>query len=237
MSIIGRLLGKGEPAEEPREHGIRLIVGIGNPGSEYANTRRNVGFWVANRLARRHGMQFSTKTGSYLLAEGTIDGHPVAVAKPRTFVNASGGAVVHLIRRLKLDHAQEMLVVSDHIDLPAGKVRLRRKGGGGGQKGITDIINKTRTDDFPRIRIGIGRPTVDGEPTWAPDMVADWVLSEPTPEERQLLDAAVTRAIEAIECAVREGIDAAMNRYNRDEPLEARSSSDGGPHPGDDEPM
>jgi PTH1 family peptidyl-tRNA hydrolase len=222
--FVQRLLGgRDDPAEGEAEFRIRLIVGIGNPGNEYANTRRNVGFWVANRLARKHGMQFSAKTGSYLLAEGDIEGHRVAIAKPRTFVNASGEAVVHLIRRLKLDHAQEMLVVSDHIDLPAGKVRLRRKGGGGGQKGIADIISKTKTDEFPRIRIGIGRPTVDGEPTWAPDMVADWVLSDPTPEERASLDAAVARAIEAIELAVRDGIDAAMNVYNRDDEPSAAS--------------
>ncbi|MEX2226797.1 MAG: aminoacyl-tRNA hydrolase [Dehalococcoidia bacterium] len=216
--LLRRLLGGTEEDRgDGREPRIRLIVGIGNPGSEYANTRRNVGFWVANRLARKHGMEFKTKTGSYHLAEGDIEGHTVAIAKPRTFVNASGGPVVHLIRRLKLDDAQEMLVVSDHIDLPAGKVRLRRKGGGGGQKGITDIINKTKTDEFPRVRIGIGRPAVDGEPTWAPDMVADWVLSDPTPAEREVLDAAVARSIEAIECAIRDGIEAAMNRYNRDD--------------------
>jgi PTH1 family peptidyl-tRNA hydrolase len=214
-----KLLGGAEDdaAGEVREYRVRLIVGIGNPGSEYANTRRNVGFWVANRLARKHGMDFNTKTSSYLLAEGEIDGHRIAIAKPRTFVNGSGEAVVHLIRRLKLDDAREMLVVSDHIDLPAGKVRLRRKGGGGGQKGIADIIAKTKTDDFPRVRIGIGRPTVDGEPTWAPDMVADWVLGDPSPEDRALLDAAVARTIEAIECAIRDGIEAAMNRYNRDD--------------------
>jgi PTH1 family peptidyl-tRNA hydrolase len=216
--LVRRLLGGGsEPRTNDGEHRIRLVVGIGNPGNEYANTRRNVGFWVANRLARKHGMEFKTKTGSYLLAEGEIEGRTVAIAKPRTFVNASGEAVVHLIRRLKLDHAQEMLVVADHIDLPAGKVRLRRKGGGGGQKGIADIIAKTKTDEFPRVRIGIGRPTVDGEPTWAPDMVADWVLSDPTTAERELLDAAVARAIEAIECAIRDGVQTAMNRYNRDE--------------------
>jgi PTH1 family peptidyl-tRNA hydrolase len=218
--IVGRFFGRASEQPEQddeRQWRVRLIVGIGNPGSEYAQTRRNVGFWVANRLARKHGLEFSTKTGSYLLAEGQIAGHRVAIAKPRTFVNASGEAVVHLIRRLKLDDAQEMLVVSDHIDLPTGKVRLRRKGGGGGQKGITDIINKTKTDEFPRVRIGIGRPVVDGEPSWAPDAVADWVLSEPTPEERKELDAAVQRAIAAIECAISEDIDAAMNQYNRDD--------------------
>lgn len=216
--LLHRFFGGGHDEEagegEPR---IRLVVGIGNPGSEYANTRRNVGFWVANRLARRHGIDFSTKTGSYLLGEGEIAGRRVAVAKPRTFVNASGAAVVHLIRRLKLDHAQEMIVVSDHIDLPAGKVRLRRKGGGGGQKGIADIIAKTKTDEFPRVRIGIGRPVVQGQPSWAPDAVADWVLSDPTPAERELLDTAVERAIAAIEYAISDGIDAAMNQYNRDE--------------------
>lgn len=216
--LLRRIFGEHEAAAaEPREYGIRLIVGIGNPGSDYANTRRNVGFWVANRLARRHGMEFSTKTNSYLLAEGEIEGRRVAIAKPRTFVNASGAAAVHLIRRLKLDHAQEMLVVSDHIDLPAGKVRLRRKGGGGGQKGIADIIAKTGTDEFPRVRIGIGRPVVQGQPSWEPDDVADWVLGDPTPDEKALLDAAVDRAIAAIECAIRDGIETAMNQYNRDE--------------------
>jgi PTH1 family peptidyl-tRNA hydrolase len=218
--LLRRIFGqRDEPADEPREYGIRirLVIGIGNPGSEYANTRRNVGFWVANRLARRHGMEFSTKTGSYLLAEGEIEGRRVAIAKPRTFVNASGAAAVHLIRRLELDDAQEMLVVSDHIDLPTGKVRLRRKGGGGGQKGIADIIAKTGTDEFPRVRIGIGRPVVGGQPSWEPDDVADWVLGEPSPDEKALLDAAVDRAIAAIECAIRDGIDAAMNQYNRDE--------------------
>jgi PTH1 family peptidyl-tRNA hydrolase len=218
--VIGRLLGRQKPdtgEDAGGEYPIRLVVGIGNPGPDYANTRRNVGFWLANRLARRHGMEFSTKASSYHLAEGEIAGRAVAIAKPRTFVNASGGAVVHLIRRLKLDHAQELLVVSDHIDLPAGKVRLRRKGGGGGQKGIADIIAKAGTDEFARLRIGIGRPVVDGKPSWEPDDVADWVLSEPAPSERELLDAAVERAISAIECALADGIDAAMNRYNRDD--------------------
>lgn len=226
MSFIDRLLrGRPDdnlpPVDVPAEHRIRLVVGIGNPGSEYAHTRRNVGFWLANRLARKHGMEFKTKTGSYLLAEGEIAGHPVAIAKPRTFVNGSGEAVVHLIRRLKLDHAQEMLVVCDHLDLPTGKVRLRRRGGGGGQKGITDIINKAKTDDFPRIRIGIGRPEVNGEPTTAPDMIADWVLSDPAPAEREALDAAVERAIAAAECAIAEGIEAAMNLYNRGESMDS----------------
>jgi PTH1 family peptidyl-tRNA hydrolase len=217
VSILQRLFGARDDSSPREDFSIRLVVGIGNPGQEYANTRRNVGFWLANRLARRHGMEFSTKTGSYLLAEGEIEGHRIAIAKPRTFVNASGAAVVHLIRRLKLDDAQEMLVVSDHIDLPVGKVRIRRKGGGGGQKGIADIISKTKTDEFPRLRIGIGRPVVNGQPSWDPEDVADWVLGDPTPEEREQLDSAIERAIGAVECAIKDGIEAAMNRYNRDD--------------------
>ncbi|MEX2245761.1 MAG: aminoacyl-tRNA hydrolase [Dehalococcoidia bacterium] len=219
--LLRRIFGGGEPALSGddaggREYGVGLIVGLGNPGQQYAGNRRNVGFWLANRLARKHGMEFSAKTSSYLLAEGEIAGRPVAIAKPRTFNNDSGTAVVHLVRRLKLDHASELMVACDHLDLPMGKVRLRRKGGGGGQKGMADIIRKTGTDEFPRVRIGIGRPVVGGEPSREPDDVAGWVLSDPTPEERELLDAGVAHAIEAVECALTEGIEAAMNRYNRD---------------------
>ena len=222
MGLLGKLLrGDDPPKGDDGPHRIRLIIGIGNPGAEYAQTRRNVGFWYANRLARRHGLEFKTKTGTYLLAEGEIGGQLVGIAKPRTFVNGSGEAAVHLIRRLKLDHGQEMLVVCDHLDLPSGKIRLRRKGGGGGQKGISDIIAKTKTDDFPRIRIGIGRPVVGGEPSWEPDDVADYVLSDPSPDERTRLDAAVERAIEATELALADGIEASMNRYNREEPLDS----------------
>ena len=111
---------------------------------------------------------------------------------------------------------RELLVVSDHLDLPAGKVRLRAKGGAGGQKGLKDIIDRTRSDQFPRVRIGIGRPVVRGEPSWEPEDVAGWVLSDPPPDERTVLDAGVERAIEAIECALSEGVAAAMNKYNRD---------------------
>ena len=110
-----------------------------------------------------------------------------------------------------------MLIVCDHLDLPTGKVRIRPDGSGGGQKGVADIIAKTRTDEFPRVRIGIGRPNHRGEPTRDPEHVAAWVLGDPLPEERRLLDAGVDRAVEAIECALSDGIETAMNRYNRDE--------------------
>ena len=215
MSGLLRRIFGGDP-DDDREYSIRLVFALGNPGGEYAHNRRNVGFWVVNRLAKKHGADFGQKTGTYALAEAEIAGRRIAIAKTRTFNNESGNAVMALIRKLKLDDAREMMTVCDHLDLPVGKVRIRRSGGGGGQKGMADIIRKTGTDAFPRARIGIGRPVVRGEPSHDPEHVAAWVLSDPDPDERRILDAAVERAIEAIECAIADGVEAAMNRYNRD---------------------
>ncbi len=200
--------GDGTPSYQ-----VRLIVGLGNPGREYAGNRHNVGFWTVNRLARRHDIDLKT-SGQAALGNGEIGGREVALAKPRTFVNKSGEAVWNLIKRLELDDAQELLVVCDDLDLPVGKVRLRPRGSHGGQKGLQSIIETTGSDQFPRLRIGIGRPVVDGEPSYDPDAVGDYVLSDPPPEERDLLDQAIERAIEAIELALAERIERAMADYN-----------------------
>jgi PTH1 family peptidyl-tRNA hydrolase len=192
---------------------IRLVVGLGNPGKEYAGNRHNAGFWTLNRFARRHGASFEGG-GRAALATITLAGREIALAKPRSFVNESGPAVWDLIKRLKLDDAQELLVVCDDIDLPPGAVRLRPRGGDGGYRGLRSIIDATRSDAFPRLRIGIGRPVVDGRPSYAPDVVAGYVLSDPPPTERDQLDRAVERAIEVIEAALVDGVEAAMQRYN-----------------------
>jgi PTH1 family peptidyl-tRNA hydrolase len=192
---------------------IRLVVGLGNPGREYAGNRHNVGFWTVNRLARRHGIELETG-GQAALGEGEIGGERVALAKPRTFVNKSGDAVANLVRRLALDDARELLLVYDELDLPLGKVRLRARGGAAGQKGIQSIIDAVGSDQFARLRIGIGRPIVHGKPSWDPEAVADYVLADPPPAERDELDRAVERAIEVIECALAEGIDRAMAKFN-----------------------
>jgi PTH1 family peptidyl-tRNA hydrolase len=213
--LLRRFFGrKDKPSdEEPREYRIRLIVGLGNPGGEYSGNRHNVGFRTINRLAKRHGIELSI-SGQAALGRGRIGEHEVALAKPRTFVNKSGDAIWNLIKRLDIDDARELLVVYDELDLPVGKVRLRARGGSGGYKGLKSIIDATGTDEFARLRIGIGRPVVNGEPTWDPEHVANYVLSDPPPDERKLLDEAVDRAVEAIECAVTEDVERAMGRFN-----------------------
>ncbi len=190
-----------------------LIVGLGNPGPVYSHNRHNVGDWCVNRLARLHGVPLKARRLA-AFGEGSISGAPVLLAKPRTFVNRSGRAVAALLRNFQIER-QNTLVVYDDLDLPAGRLRLKPGGGPGGQKGLRSIIAAAGGDDFPRLRIGIGRPLVDGEPSWEPDAVADYVLSDPTPQEAEALKAAVIQGAEAVEAVLGEGLEAAMNRYNR----------------------
>jgi PTH1 family peptidyl-tRNA hydrolase len=190
-----------------------LIVGLGNPGPAYSHNRHNVGYWSVNRLARLHGIPLKVRRLA-TIGEGSIAGVPVLLAKPRTFVNRSGHAVAALLRNFRLK-PDRMLVICDDLDLPVGRMRLRAGGGHGGQKGLRSVIGSIGTRDFPRLRVGIGRPVVDGEPSWEPDMVADYVLNDPTPEEVEVLKAATAEAAEAVETLLREGLEAAMNRYNR----------------------
>jgi PTH1 family peptidyl-tRNA hydrolase len=206
---------KGDQQDAPPPTpAIRLIVGIGNPGREYAHTRHNVGFWCVNRLGRRYSVQLKTHTSLVTMGEGTIEGNKVILAKPRTYVNLSGEAVAALVRRYKVSPG-EVLVICDSLDLPVGAVRVRAQGSHGGHKGLQSIIQRLGVDDFPRIRIGIGRPVVDGEPSWDPEVIAGYVLSDPPVQERRALDEAVAQAIDAVACMVTEGLEAAMNRFNR----------------------
>lgn len=202
-----------EVEQEPAPALIRLIVGLGNPGNEYAGNRHNVGYWVIKRLARRNGMVFKSGRNA-AIGEGTISGRRVTLAKPRTYVNRSGDAVWKLIKQEKLDDASELLIVYDELDLPVAKLRLRAKGGHAGQKGLRSIVEAVGSNQFPRLRIGIGRPVVRGEPSYDPGDVADYVLSDPPPDERALLDDAVGRAAEAIEVALSDGLEAAMRMVN-----------------------
>ena len=190
-----------------------LIAGLGNPGAEYSHNRHNVGYWCVNRLARLHGVTIKAKTLA-TLGEGEVRGVPVVLLKPRTYVNRSGDAVGPALRRWKID-PKRLIVIYDELDLPAGRVRVKAGGGSGGHNGLKSIIAAAGTPDFARIRVGIGRPHVEGEPTWEPEHVAGYVLSDPSPEMVKTLQDAAKRATEAVETILTEGVEAAMNRYNK----------------------
>jgi len=190
-----------------------LVVGLGNPGPAYSHNRHNVGYWTINRLARLHGIPLKARRLA-TVGEGRIGDSEVTLVKPRTFVNDSGHAVAAARKRTRV-RPENILVVYDELDLPAGRLRIKAKGGTAGHKGIKSVAGALASTDFPRVRVGIGRPHVDGEPVWDPDVVAVWVLSDPTPQETKTLQNAVGNAAKAVEVVLEEGVEAAMNRYNK----------------------
>ena len=189
-----------------------LIVGLGNPGPPYSRNRHNAGYWCVNRLARLHGVRMKARRLASL-GEGSVAGRDVLLAKPRTYVNRSGHAVSAILKHAKLS-PDRMLVICDDLDLALGKLRLRPAGSHGGHNGLRSIVGAVG-NGFPRLRIGIGRPMLDGHPLTDPDVVAVYVLSDPTPQQAKALEAAVVEAAQAVETLLAEGLEAAMDRYNR----------------------
>lgn len=185
---------------------MRLIVGLGNPGSEYAGTRHNVGFEVIDRLARRHCIALRRRALRAVLGEGEIEGKRVILARPMTYMNLSGEAVGAIARMHQIPPA-DILVVVDDIALPLGRLRLRLKGSSGGHNGLESIQRHLHTEEYPRIRIGVG-PALPGR-------MVDHVLSRFKPEERETIEEALERAVDAIEMALRENFEKAMSVYNR----------------------
>jgi len=184
---------------------VRLIVGLGNPGQAYAETRHNVGFWVVAAAAAEAGMRFR-RHGEVLRAGGRLAGQAVTLAKPQSYMNRSGPVVAGLIGELGLD-LSEVIVIHDDLDLDPGRLRIKARGGHGGHNGVLSIIDTLESDRFARVKIGIGRP---------PDGVgaADYVLAPVSARERAVLDEAVQQAVRAVECWVSEGLMTAMNRFN-----------------------
>ena len=206
------------PDREPSEAGDErrrpvLVVGLGNPGGEYGNTRHNLGARCIALLARRHNATLE-RHGRIDRASIAIGGRALHLGRPRAFVNESGAPIAAELRRLALGPPQ-LLLIYDDLDLPVAQVRLRGRGGHGGNNGMKSIIDEVGSGDFARIRIGIDRPYDDGVPVRDPDRIADWVLAEPGAGERERLEAAVLVVAEAIEVAVRDGLEIAMNRFNR----------------------
>jgi len=182
-----------------------MIVGLGNPGRRYADTRHNVGFMTVEELVRRHGAAETAERMGARVARARIEGHDVLLVKPQTFMNESGQAVGRLWRWYRL-RLEDLLVIGDDIDLPFGRLRLRTGGSAGGHKGLQSIFTHLGSPDVARLKIGIGRP----DSTEA----RDYVLSSFRPEERADLPAVLARAADAVELALRDGLTAAMNVVN-----------------------
>jgi PTH1 family peptidyl-tRNA hydrolase len=192
---------------------LKLIAGLGNPGFLYARNRHNVGFMCVSHLARQQRISFDRKQGHARTGIGNIAGYRAVLARPQTYMNASGESVSALMKKLNVIPA-ELIVIHDDLDLPPGKIRLRLGGGSGGHKGIDSIIARIGTPDFYRVRVGIGRPDTAENAPDKEEAITGYVLSDFTSEERKIIEKTIPLVSEAIVYLLREGLTAAMNRYN-----------------------
>ena len=183
-----------------------LLVCLGNPGKEYANTRHNIGFLAADALEKRAGVKFNKLRYRALTGEVTLGGQRVLVVKPQTYMNLSGEAVKLAGGFYKIP-PEHILVLYDDISLPLGKLRIRASGSAGGHNGIKNIIAHLGTDAFPRIKVGVGAPA-------QPDGMVDWVIGNFTASERKVVDTAIEKALDAAECVIEHGVSEAQNRFN-----------------------
>jgi PTH1 family peptidyl-tRNA hydrolase len=185
----------------------RLVVGLGNPGKQYARTRHNVGEETVGILAARHGVTLRSGRDDALAAECTIAGRQVVLAFPLTYMNESGRAVRALMKRHHLTEPEQLVVVHDELDLPPATVRVKAGGGLAGNNGLRSITSHLHTQDYVRVRIGIGKPP-------SKERGATHVLSKLSKAEREAMDVAVQLAADAVELIVADGVDAAQRRFN-----------------------
>jgi PTH1 family peptidyl-tRNA hydrolase len=181
-----------------------IVVGLGNPGTEYISTRHNIGFRCVEHLAERNGIALSEKRRHALLGKGFFKDLPIVVAKPKTFMNSSGEAVRYLIQRFGSPQ-KKILIISDDMDLPIGQLRIRMAGGSGGHRGLDSIIEQLGNDGFSRLRVGVGRPMNEA---------LNHVLGDFSEREEETLSSSITLCAEAIESWLTEGIERTMNRFN-----------------------
>ncbi|MBI2829871.1 MAG: aminoacyl-tRNA hydrolase [Chloroflexi bacterium] len=193
---------------------MKFIVGLGNPGGAYAGNRHNLGFMCLSHFAKTHGIPLDKKQSNARTGTGEVAGVKILLARPQTYMNSSGESVSGLVRKFKLN-LDDIFVIHDDLDLPLGRIRLRWGGSSAGHRGIQSIIACLGTKDFPRLRVGIGRPLLLPGERMTEDDVIHYVLSDFTSEEKQVVEQTLPRVSEAIVCFLTEGLDVAMNRYNR----------------------
>jgi len=189
---------------------MKLIVGLGNPGRSHANNRHNTGFLSLNHFAKTHGIRFDKKQAKARIGIGEIADSKVVMAKPQTYMNLSGESVSRLVQKFNVN-LDNLLVIHDDLDLPLGKIRIRRGSSSAGHKGVHSIISCLGSQDFTRLRVGIGQPQTT-EPSEAD--IVNYVLSDFTPDEKQIITQTLPKVSEAILCLLKEGLTAAMNKYN-----------------------
>ena len=184
---------------------MKLIVGLGNPGTNYDKTRHNIGWDLINALCAAHSIKMDKREHKAVTGKGSIAGHPILLVKPQTFMNLSGEAVGALMRYYDISPG-DLLVLSDDIHLPVGKLRIRAKGSSGGQNGLKSVAAHLGTQEWARLRLGVGEPP--------PGLQVDWVLSRFSTSDRKTVDDMVISAMGAVEVWIKEGTEASMARFN-----------------------
>ena len=186
---------------------MKLIVGLGNPGDKYAGTRHNIGFMVVASLAEKNAVRIKKKGYQGCYGVGRVAGQEMTLLLPHTYMNLSGASIASAVRSLKLEGQDDVLVIHDDVDLPFGRLRIRLGGGHGGHNGIRNICQVLGYSNFIRVKLGIGRPHPEEE-------TADFVLRNFSPQERKALGKVLEVAVEAVECVLSKGAEAAMNEFN-----------------------
>ncbi len=189
---------------------MHIIIGLGNPKAEYKNTRHNIGFDVIEMLADKYNIVAETQKHKAFCGKGFIGNEKVVLAMPQTYMNLSGESVYEIVNYYKIDVENELIVVYDDIDLDIGQIRIRKKGSAGGHNGMKSIIGLLGTQNFSRIRMGVGAKPKGYD-------LADYVLGHFSNEEREVIDSGIIRATEAIKVLIEDGVDMAMNKYNSHE--------------------
>jgi PTH1 family peptidyl-tRNA hydrolase len=189
---------------------VKLVVGLGNPGKEYTHSRHNIGFLVINQLARSHDIALTKRKFKSRWETGKISRHKVILAKPHTYMNLSGEAVNAITRFYKIV-PKDIIVVHDDIDIDFGHLKIKTRGGSGGHRGIDSIITLLKEDKFVRVRVGVGRPTSDIDPS-------DFVLKQFNEREKKDLKEVITKAQKCIETILKQGPESAMNIFHRENP-------------------